>query len=188
MENPTPPLTILACPQPDPNPHLNEVQVHVYHMIGGFRLSAADYFHHLLFIPALGFPGVHLLLYCCTALLLYHSIPYYSMLYYSILYYSILYYPATLLIYYSTTLFLYSNAPPSSSRRLAKACNTRSATTAPTGNLRRARIKQLCGALTPRHTRTLDTHAKHGVSPERQKRHQSHCQPLTARLRLCGRV
>lgn len=31
--------------------------VHVYHMIGGFRLTGADYFHHLLFIPTLGFPG-----------------------------------------------------------------------------------------------------------------------------------
>jgi hypothetical protein len=31
--------------------------VHVYHMIGGFALSGGDYFHHLLFIPALGFPG-----------------------------------------------------------------------------------------------------------------------------------
>jgi hypothetical protein len=31
--------------------------VHVYHMIGGFGLSPADYFHHLLFIPTLGFPG-----------------------------------------------------------------------------------------------------------------------------------
>jgi len=31
--------------------------VHVYHMVGGFKLTAADYFHHLLFIPALGFPG-----------------------------------------------------------------------------------------------------------------------------------
>lgn len=31
--------------------------VHVYHMLGGFKLSSADYFHHLLFIPTLGFPG-----------------------------------------------------------------------------------------------------------------------------------
>jgi len=31
--------------------------VHVYHMTGGFKLSPADYFHHLLFIPTLGFPG-----------------------------------------------------------------------------------------------------------------------------------
>ena len=31
--------------------------VHVYHMIGGFGLSAADYYHHFLFIPTLGFPG-----------------------------------------------------------------------------------------------------------------------------------
>jgi hypothetical protein len=31
--------------------------VHVYHMLGGFKLSAADYFHHLVFIPTLGFPG-----------------------------------------------------------------------------------------------------------------------------------
>lgn len=32
--------------------------VHVYHMIGGFGLTDADYFHHLMFIPALGFPGM----------------------------------------------------------------------------------------------------------------------------------
>lgn len=31
--------------------------VHVYHMLGGFGLSSADYFHHGLFIPTLGFPG-----------------------------------------------------------------------------------------------------------------------------------
>ena len=31
--------------------------VHVYHMIGQFELSGADYFHHLVFVPALGFPG-----------------------------------------------------------------------------------------------------------------------------------
>ena len=31
--------------------------VHVYHMVGGFRLTGADYFHHLVFIPTLGFPG-----------------------------------------------------------------------------------------------------------------------------------
>jgi hypothetical protein len=31
--------------------------IHVYHMIGGFNLTSADYFHHLLFIPLLGFPG-----------------------------------------------------------------------------------------------------------------------------------
>jgi len=31
--------------------------VHVYHMIGGFALGQADYFHHLLFIPTLGFSG-----------------------------------------------------------------------------------------------------------------------------------
>ena len=31
--------------------------VHVYHMIGGFRLSGADYFHHLVFIPTIAFPG-----------------------------------------------------------------------------------------------------------------------------------
>jgi len=31
--------------------------IHVYHMIGGFGLSAADYFHHGMFIPTLGFPG-----------------------------------------------------------------------------------------------------------------------------------
>jgi len=35
--------------------------VHCYHMIGGFQLSGADYFHHLLFIPFLGFPGMVLL-------------------------------------------------------------------------------------------------------------------------------
>ena len=32
--------------------------VHVYHMLGSFgKLSPAEYFHHLLFIPTLGFPG-----------------------------------------------------------------------------------------------------------------------------------
>ena len=31
--------------------------VHLYHMLGGFVLSSADYFHHLLFVPLLGFPG-----------------------------------------------------------------------------------------------------------------------------------
>ena len=31
--------------------------VHLYHMLGGFKLTSADYFHHLLFIPTLGFPG-----------------------------------------------------------------------------------------------------------------------------------
>jgi len=31
--------------------------VHVYHMIGGFRLSSADYFHHFVFIPTIAFPG-----------------------------------------------------------------------------------------------------------------------------------
>ena len=31
--------------------------VHVYHMVGGFNLNGGDYFHHLLFIPLLGFPG-----------------------------------------------------------------------------------------------------------------------------------
>lgn len=31
--------------------------VHVYHMIGGFRLGPADYFHHFLFIPTISFPG-----------------------------------------------------------------------------------------------------------------------------------
>jgi len=31
--------------------------VHLYHMLGGFRLTGADYFHHFLFIPTLGFPG-----------------------------------------------------------------------------------------------------------------------------------
>jgi len=29
----------------------------VYHMVGGFRLSSADYFHHLLFVPLCGVPG-----------------------------------------------------------------------------------------------------------------------------------
>jgi hypothetical protein len=31
--------------------------VHVYHMVGGYSLSSADYFHHLLFIPLCGVPG-----------------------------------------------------------------------------------------------------------------------------------
>eukprot|EP00941_MAST-03F_sp_MAST-3F-sp1_P001519 g1519.t1 len=31
--------------------------VHVYHMIGGFSLTGADYFHHFMFIPTLAFPG-----------------------------------------------------------------------------------------------------------------------------------
>lgn len=31
--------------------------VHVYHMVGGFGLRYDDYFHHLMFIPTLGFPG-----------------------------------------------------------------------------------------------------------------------------------
>jgi hypothetical protein len=31
--------------------------VHAYHMVGGFGLTAADWFHHVLFIPALGFPA-----------------------------------------------------------------------------------------------------------------------------------
>jgi hypothetical protein len=31
--------------------------VHIYHLVGGFRLSAAERFHHMLFIPTLGFPG-----------------------------------------------------------------------------------------------------------------------------------
>lgn len=31
--------------------------MHIYHMLGGFMLSSADYFHHLLFVPLLGFPG-----------------------------------------------------------------------------------------------------------------------------------
>jgi len=35
--------------------------VHIYHMVGGFTLSSADYFHHLLFIPTLGFPGQYYL-------------------------------------------------------------------------------------------------------------------------------
>merc|ERR1712188_21226 len=29
--------------------------VHVYHMVGGFSLTGADYFHHLLFIPAISY-------------------------------------------------------------------------------------------------------------------------------------
>jgi hypothetical protein len=29
---------------------------HLYHMIG-FKLTAADYFHHLLFVPTIGFLG-----------------------------------------------------------------------------------------------------------------------------------
>ena len=32
------------------------MQVHVYHMLA-FKLSGPEYFHHLLFIPTLGFPG-----------------------------------------------------------------------------------------------------------------------------------
>ncbi len=31
--------------------------IHCYHMVGGFGLSSADYFHHGMFIPTLGFPG-----------------------------------------------------------------------------------------------------------------------------------
>jgi len=31
--------------------------VHLYHMVGGFALTGADYFHHGLFIPTLGLPG-----------------------------------------------------------------------------------------------------------------------------------
>ena len=31
--------------------------IHLYHMVGAFKLTGADYFHHLLFIPALGIPG-----------------------------------------------------------------------------------------------------------------------------------
>ena len=31
--------------------------IEVYHMVGGFRLSSADYFHHLLFVPLCGVPG-----------------------------------------------------------------------------------------------------------------------------------
>jgi len=31
--------------------------VHIYHMVGSFKLSAADYFHHILFIPTIAFPG-----------------------------------------------------------------------------------------------------------------------------------
>ena len=31
--------------------------VHCYHMVGGFRLTPADYFHHGLFIPTIALPG-----------------------------------------------------------------------------------------------------------------------------------
>jgi hypothetical protein len=31
--------------------------VHIYHMIGGFSLTPADYFHHGLFIPTIALPG-----------------------------------------------------------------------------------------------------------------------------------
>jgi len=31
--------------------------VHIYHMVGGFRLTPADYFHHGLFIPTIALPG-----------------------------------------------------------------------------------------------------------------------------------
>lgn len=31
--------------------------VHIYHLIGGFKLSPSEQFHHFLFIPTLGFPG-----------------------------------------------------------------------------------------------------------------------------------
>lgn len=31
--------------------------IHLYHMYGGFSLSSSDYFHHLVFIPTLSFPG-----------------------------------------------------------------------------------------------------------------------------------
>lgn len=31
--------------------------VHFYHMIGGFQLTAGDYFHHFLFIPTIALPG-----------------------------------------------------------------------------------------------------------------------------------
>lgn len=31
--------------------------VHVYHLIGGFKLNAGERFHHFVFIPTLGFPG-----------------------------------------------------------------------------------------------------------------------------------
>ena len=41
-----------------PSPTISQVNsVHLYHMLGGFVLSSADYFHHLLFVPLLGFPG-----------------------------------------------------------------------------------------------------------------------------------
>jgi len=31
--------------------------VHLYHMVGGFKLTGADYFHHGLFIPTIALPG-----------------------------------------------------------------------------------------------------------------------------------
>ena len=31
--------------------------VHVYHMVGGFKLTSGDYFHHGLFIPTIALPG-----------------------------------------------------------------------------------------------------------------------------------
>lgn len=48
-------LSLFGDASPWPLTFINSV--HVYHMIGGFRLSAADYFHHLVFIPTLGVPG-----------------------------------------------------------------------------------------------------------------------------------
>lgn len=47
--------SLFGCTSPWPLAIINSV--HVYHMVGGFSLTSADYFHHLLFIPALGLPG-----------------------------------------------------------------------------------------------------------------------------------
>jgi len=48
-------FSVFGSASPIPLTFINAV--HVYHMVGGFQLSGADYFHHLLFIPFLGFPG-----------------------------------------------------------------------------------------------------------------------------------
>lgn len=34
------------------------VVLHMYHIMAGFRLSAQDWFHHIVFIPTLAFPGM----------------------------------------------------------------------------------------------------------------------------------
>jgi len=47
--------SFFGCTSPWPLAIINSV--HFYHMVGGFSLTPADYFHHLLFIPALGLPG-----------------------------------------------------------------------------------------------------------------------------------